>query len=96
MRTTTPDISCFRIVAYRLGGEILLDLQQIIPLPEAKDFQIQQRQKVAATTAGRVSGGRDFTRYSLSIGGEEFKNLSKQAAVKLQSRSSTKRVSTHP
>jgi hypothetical protein len=75
------DISCFRIVAYRLGGEILLDLQQIIPLPEAKDFQIQQRQKVAATTAGRVSG-RDFTRYSLSIGGEEFKNLSKQAAVK--------------
>jgi Endonuclease NucS len=75
------DISCFRIMAYRLEDEILLDLQQIIPLPEAKNFQIQQRQKVAATTAGRVSG-RDFTRYTLTIAGEMFENLSKQAAVK--------------
>lgn len=75
------DISCFRIVAYRLDGEILLDLQQIIPLPEAKDFQIQQRQKGAATTAVRTSG-RDFTRYDLKVGDREFSNLSKQAAVK--------------
>lgn len=34
------------------------DPQQIIPLPEAKDFQIQQRQKGAATTAAR-SGRSD-------------------------------------
>lgn len=75
------DISCFRIVAYRLDGEILFDLQQIIPLPEAKDFQIQQRQKGAATTAVRANG-RDFTRYDLKVGDREFMNLSKQAAVK--------------
>jgi hypothetical protein len=51
--TYNTDISCYRIVPYRLGAEILLDLQQIIPLPEAKDFQIQQRQKGAATAAVR-------------------------------------------
>src|SRR5215467_15677204 len=36
--TYNTDISCYRIVPYRLGAEVLLDLQQIIPLPEAKDF----------------------------------------------------------
>lgn len=76
------DISCFRIVAYRLESDILLDLQQIIPLPEAKDFQIQQRQKGAAAAVVRAVG-RDFTRYDLTLNGDESLGLSKQAAVKL-------------
>lgn len=76
------DISCFRIVAYKLDAAVLLDLQQIIPLPEAKDFQIQQRQKGAAAAVGRANG-RDFTRYDVTIGEETFTRLSKQAAVKL-------------
>ena len=75
------DISCFRIVAYKLDAEVLLDLQQIIPLPEAKDFQIQQRQKGAAAVVR--AGGRDFTRYDLTLGEEVFRRVSKQAAVKL-------------
>jgi hypothetical protein len=78
----STDISCFRIVAYRLEGEIVLDLQQIIPLPEAKDFQIQQRQKGAAATAVRTAG-RDFTQYEIAIGGVPLGYRSKQAAVKL-------------
>jgi hypothetical protein len=81
--TYNTDISCYRIVAYRLGGEVLLDLQQIIPLPEAKDFQIQQRQKGAATVAVRsAQSGRDYTRYNITVGDLERTGLSKQAAVK--------------
>jgi hypothetical protein len=81
--TYNTDISCYRIVAYRLGAEVLLDLQQIIPLPEAKDFQIQQRQKGAATAAVRSGqGGRDYTRYDLTIGDKTLPRMSKQAAVK--------------
>jgi hypothetical protein len=57
-----------------------LDLQQIIPLPEAKDFQIQQRQKGAATTAAR--SGRDYTRYDVAVAGQERTAFSKQSAVK--------------
>ncbi|WP_291057710.1 endonuclease NucS domain-containing protein [Herbiconiux sp.] len=75
------DISCFRIVAYKLHGEVLLDLQQIIPLPEAKSFQIQQRRKGASNTVNRESG-RDFTRYNVSVGSEHIANASKQSAVK--------------
>jgi hypothetical protein len=80
--TYNLDISCYRIVSYRLADEVLLDLQQIIPLPEAKDFQIQQRQKGAATAAARSQGGRDYTRYDVNVGDQERHNLSKQAAVK--------------
>ena len=70
-------------MSYRLGDEVLLDLQQIIPLPEAKDFQIQQRQKGAATAAVRSGqGGRDYTRYDLTIGDQRLTRMSKQAAVK--------------
>ncbi len=79
--TYNTDISCYRIVSYRLGDEVLLDLQQIIPLPEAKDFQIQQRQKGAATAAAR-SGSRDYTRYDISVADHARVAQSKQAAVK--------------
>jgi hypothetical protein len=81
--TYNTDISCYRIAPYQLGTEILFDLQQIIPLPEARDFQIQQRQKGAASTAARAEhNGRDYTRYDLAIGDVAFSRLSKQAAVK--------------
>jgi hypothetical protein len=78
------DISCFRIVAYRLQTEVLLDVQQIIPLPEAKSFQIHQRQKgaAAAATASRTAG-RDFTSYNIELGDEHREGLSKQSAIKL-------------
>jgi len=77
------DISCFRIVTYLLEEEVLLDVQQIIPLPEAKDFQIHQRQKGVAATASRATSGRDFTQYSIRIDKVVLEPLSKQQAVKL-------------
>src|SRR5262249_1518270 len=78
--TYNTGISCYRIVAYRLAGDGLLDLQQIIPLPEAKDFQIQQSQKGAATAA--VRSGRDYTGYDVTVAGQRRDGMSKQAAVK--------------
>ncbi len=81
--TYNTDISCYRLVPYQFGAEVLLDLQQIIPLPEARDFQIQQRQKGAASTAVRAGqGARGYTRYDLTLGDDTFSQLSKQGAVK--------------
>ena len=42
------DIRCIRIRPYRLGDRLLLDVQQIIPLPEAADYQVRIREKVIA------------------------------------------------
>lgn len=77
------DISCYRLVPYRLGAELLLDVQQIVPLPEAADFQVQQRRKGATAAAARAGEeGRDYTKYDVAVGGQTWTRLSKQAAVK--------------
>jgi hypothetical protein len=39
------DISCVRVIPYQDNGRVLLDVQQIIPLPEVADYQIQIREK---------------------------------------------------
>lgn len=39
------DLRCVRLQPYRLGSTLLLDVQQIIPQPEATDYQVQIRQK---------------------------------------------------
>lgn len=42
------DIRCIKLKPYRLENKLLLDVQQIIPLPEAADFQTQIRAKESA------------------------------------------------
>lgn len=37
------DITCIRLRPYRLGGDILVDATQIIPLPEAADYEVKVR-----------------------------------------------------
>ena len=37
----TIDIRCVRMKPYALDGRILVDVQQIIPLPEAQEYQVQ-------------------------------------------------------
>jgi hypothetical protein len=59
------DITCVRVQPYRLRESTLLDVQQIIPLPEAADYQVQIRQKQRETraVAGQVA---DWTRYDVT------------------------------
>lgn len=39
------DIRCVRMKPYRLDERLLLDVQQVIPLPEAAEYQVQLRDK---------------------------------------------------
>jgi Domain of unknown function (DUF4268) len=39
------DIHCVRIKPYTDNGRVLIDVQQIIPLPEVADYQVQIREK---------------------------------------------------
>ena len=39
------DVRCVRLKPYNLEGRTLLDVQQIIPLPEANEYQVQFREK---------------------------------------------------
>lgn len=39
------DIRCVRLTPYNKEGRVLLDIQQVIPLPEAADFQVRIKEK---------------------------------------------------
>lgn len=50
------DIRCVRMTPYEYGGQTLLDVQQVIPLPEAAEYQVRVRTKVTMERASRQEG----------------------------------------
>ena len=74
------DIRCFRLQPYSDGDRVLLDVQQVIPLPEAVEYQVQLREKVQRERR-TGKGNRDTTRYDVSVSGNMYPNLSKRDAV---------------
>lgn len=56
------DIRCVRLQPYRLGEEILLDIEQVIPLPEAEEYQVKVREQASAQRAA-ASSSKDRTKY---------------------------------
>lgn len=74
------DIRCVRLKPYKLGERILVDVQQIIPLPEAAEYQIQVREKAHKERQARASNA-DFTRYNIQIDGECHTSMWKRNAI---------------
>ena len=71
------DITCVRLMPYLLDGKVLLNVEQIIPLPEAAEYQVRVRHKDREEREAR-SQDRDFTRFDLSIDGSIYANLPKR------------------
>lgn len=71
------DIKCVRMQPYLDGERLLVDVQQVIPLPEAEEYQIRVRdRKVAERTQNR-----DFTKYDVTVGPETYRDLPKRRAI---------------
>lgn len=77
------DIRCVRLVPYELEGRVYLDIQQVIPLPEAADYQVQLRKKDAARQRASMAGGRDLTRFHIIVDGEELPDQNKRNAIRV-------------
>lgn len=75
------DIRCVRLVPYRHREQLVLDVQQVIPLPEAGDYQVRIRRKAEAAARERTSDGRDFTQYVIVGTDGESAPLRKRWAV---------------
>lgn len=71
------DIRCIRIKPYKVNGQLLLDVQQIVPLPEASDYQTRIKEK-AIEKRKLSSFNPDFTKYDLEIDGEVHRKLPKR------------------
>jgi hypothetical protein len=61
LRNHQIDIRCVRATPYKLGEEVLLNFDQIIPIPEAADFMIGVSEKSAEA---RGSSDSDLVRYN--------------------------------
>lgn len=73
------DVRCVRMRPYSYGiGKVLLDVQQVIPLPEAAEYQIAIQQKTAEVQSARGRQMRDFTKFDLKVGDIEHHRLSKR------------------
>ena len=74
------DIRCVKMEPYvdRVdGARIYIDIQQVIPLPETADFQVQVRRKKQM----ELQTKKDFSKFTLRAGDEEFKNLNKRNLI---------------
>lgn len=58
------DITCVRMKPYNYDGKILIDIQQVIPLPEAKDYQIRAQKKAEERRENQKAlNSRDYSKY---------------------------------
>lgn len=75
------DIRCIRMRPYADGARVLLDVQQVIPLPEAEQYQVQVREKSRQQRAARQSGRRDLTKYDVVVNGVRHEQVPKRKAA---------------
>ena len=80
LRDKEVDIRCVRIKPYGTKEQTLLDVQQIIPLPEAGEYQIRVREKKQLERITRASL-RENTKYRVTVNGQPYEDLPKRRAV---------------
>lgn len=74
------DIQCVRMKPYRGDTGLLVNIERVIPLPEAEEFQIGVREKRQKQRIEK-STNRDTLRRDLRIGELEFSKLPKRRII---------------
>lgn len=76
------DIRCVRLRPYQHDDRLVLDVQQIIPLPEAADYQVRLREKVQRERVARqAASGRDYTKFTVTTPQGVRSHLPKRRAI---------------
>ena len=76
------DIRCERMRPYNNNGQILLDVQTIIPLPETNEYQTQLRNK-RQSERQQKKVKKDYSKYNLCFGGISYPKLNKRKMMYL-------------
>ena len=63
------NIRCIQISPHQFEGKVLINVQQIIPIPEAEDYQVRVKRKGEEKKTARYSD-RDYTKYEFK--GEQY------------------------
>jgi hypothetical protein len=75
------DIRCVKLTPYKVGERLLLDIQQIVPLPEAGELTVRLRRRENQARAARSADGRDWTPYVIVTPHGRTQPLRKRRAV---------------
>ena len=71
------DIRCVRMRPYDNDGQVLLDVQTIIPIPEAEEYQVRIREKRQKERVARESR-RDFSKFDVTVGDRLYSNQNRR------------------
>ena len=74
------DIRCIRIKPYNDNGRTLIDVQQVIPLPEAIEYQVKVSVKSRQERTARTSK-KDLSKYDVSTFGQSEAKLATRDAI---------------
>lgn len=74
------DVRCVRLTPYRLNEVLLVDVQQVVPLPEASEYTVQIRAK-RQEARQRQDQQRDFTKFVLTLGDHTLAPLNKRRSA---------------
>ncbi len=74
------DISCVRLSLHKIDDKLILNTDQIIPLPETENYQIDVRQKRREERVSR-SAKKDRSLFSLSFSGEIYEENFKKSDI---------------
>jgi len=74
------DIRCVRLRPYKDMDRILIDVTQVLPLPEAADYQIRVREK-SQVERSASHASRDYARYTVICDNKPTENLNKRRAI---------------
>ena len=76
------DIRCVRLRPYADNGRVLLDIQQVIPLPEAEDFQVRLREKEVEEARTRTERETDSLEFWTALVGAARKAGARHGRVR--------------
>jgi hypothetical protein len=75
------DIRCIRMSPYKDGNKVLLDIQTVIPLPEAEDYQVKFREKQQKERFSRAITSKAYTKYDVIFPDHSTGPLPKRGAI---------------
>ena len=86
LRDRQVDIRCIRLVPYQLQGtdgtpRVLLNVEQLIPVPEASDMMMRIAEKAQRQREAVRSSARDYRRFDVCAFGEERLSMAKGPAA---------------
>ena len=80
LRDQDIDIRCIRMKPYSHNGSLIVDVQPIIPIPEASAYQVRMREKSREERIDRRTI-KDFTKYDVTIKGATEIGMAKRRAI---------------